>query len=66
MIHAGTVVVDTPQLLNAVPIKMEVKRYVPQRAEEVEGGLTLVFAHGTTSCASCILLMFDESCYSLF
>lgn len=47
-----SIVVDTPQLINGVPVKMEVKQYVPGGPKDPAGGLTLVLAHGTTSCRS--------------
>lgn len=43
--HQSVLVVDTPQLVNGIPIKMAAKRYVPSLLSNKQG-LTLLFAHG--------------------
>lgn len=43
--HQSVLVVDTPQLVDGVPIKIAAKRYTPSLRSDGQG-LTLLFAHG--------------------
>ncbi|KAJ3551980.1 hypothetical protein NM688_g4398 [Phlebia brevispora] len=43
------VIVDTPRIVDGVPVKMAARRYIPQGAPDSISGLTLLFAHGIGS-----------------